>query len=370
MGFRSMNTQQMSETAKREQVEAVFATMNSGADLETVEPNMTLIKSSLYEHQKQALAFLIDRESLKSMPDPRRPKNQDQTDEYVGLWKLERTEPSKWLNVVTGVWVPFSSFRPVMPPQCRGAILADDMGLGKTIVIISLIAHTRQLAQAFQDAGADAEALGEADASKHGFDTIKAHPVSRQRDTNSMYPPLPGSSTTKKKDKGPGKRELAREEADERRKKRLTRRSRATLIICPLSTVQNWEQQVLEHSVEKSTNVYVYHGSGRTSSPAALANHDIVITTYSTLAAEYSKMVRSEEPEKEGSSDGGESEVEVVSSFGGIGLPIQQQQRSSTQQKEKPEKQPKKKAKAGDGTIYTSPLQQIEWFRVVLDEAQ
>lgn len=375
-GSRTAPGQQMSEDAKREQVEAVFATMNSGADLDAVEPNRAIVKSNLYHHQKQALAFLLDREALKSMPDP----NAEPDNQYIGLWRLERSEPARWTNVVTGVWQPFSALRPVLPPQCRGAILADDMGssslvasmpkssnrnagLGKTIVIISLIAQTRSEALAFET---DTAKLGQADASHQGFDAVKAHPVTKQRETSFHY--LHNVGQQKKKDKGPGKREVAREEADERRRSRLSRRSRATLIICPLSTVQNWESQIAEHAEKGSTNVYIYHGSSRTSSVNNLSDHDVVITTFSTLGAEYSKMARAEDEEGEGSSDVGESEeVEVVNSFGGIGLPVQQ---NGDVKKSKPAKSKKPKPKAADGSAYTSPLQQIEWFRVVLDEAQ
>lgn len=245
-------------------------------------------------------------------------------------------------------------------------IFRETQGLGKTIVIISLIAHTLQEAADFEK---DQAKLGQPDMA-HVFDAVSMHNVKRQPPTEfSSLSSISGGSgpSSKKKDKGPGKRELARGEAEQRRRGRLTQRSRATLIVCPLSTVQNWEHQIGEHTVEKSTNVYVYHGSNRTSSAAALANHDVVITTYSTLGAEYSKMAKAEAIEEgDDSEEGNESEVEVINSFGGIGLPVQQQQPSKKKKAEKP----KKPAKSADGSIYISPLQQIEWFRVVLDEAQ
>lgn len=122
--FQSQQQNGLSEDAKREQVEAVFATMNSGADLGTVEPNTAVIKSPLYGHQKQALAFLLDREKVKGMPD----REQEPDNQYVGLWRLERADTLRWVNVVTELFQAFSELRPVLPPQCRGAILADDMG--------------------------------------------------------------------------------------------------------------------------------------------------------------------------------------------------------------------------------------------------
>lgn len=106
-------------------------------------------------------------------------------------------------------------------------------------------------------------------------------------------------------------------------KKRLTNnrtKSHATLIICPLSTVQNWEEQFEAHVKKDAIQVYVYHGGQRVSDPAYLAKHDIVITTYNLLGTEYSKECKGRDSESG------------------------------------PSKHP-------------SVLQHIDWFRVVLDEA-
>lgn len=106
-------------------------------------------------------------------------------------------------------------------------------------------------------------------------------------------------------------------------KKRLTNsrtKSHATLIICPLSTVQNWEEQFEAHVQKDALQVYVYHGGQRVSDPAYLAKHDVVITTYNLLGTEYSKECKGRDSESG------------------------------------PSKHP-------------SVLQHIDWFRVVLDEA-
>ena len=118
-------------------------------------------------------------------------------------------------------------------------------------------------------------------------------------------------------------------------------KSRATLIICPLSTVVNWEDQLKDHwrgevtvcggqssvlpsvsqpstsglstptgsqldikAEEKKSSlgrvregpalrVYVYHGNSRRCEPTFLADFDAVITTYATLASEFSKQTKS-----------------------------------------------------------------------------
>jgi SWI/SNF-related matrix-associated actin-dependent regulator of chromatin subfamily A3 len=195
----------------------------------------------------------------------------------------------------------------------------------------------------------------------------------------------------------------------------LKERSRATLIVCPLSTLVSWEEQFKEHwggevqvvgginypgsaltaSSQASTplptgyapgpgngtsidalgtmslsgpnrppkpgapiRVYMYHGASRRPDPVYIANFDVVITTYSTLATEYSKQMRSGQgtghldlDEDGGSSDGGILEVDQD------GNPVARK------------KKPVRKRKLCGGET-ASPLQAIHWFRVVLDEAQ
>jgi SNF2 family DNA or RNA helicase len=95
--------------------------------------------------------------------------------------------------------------------------------------------------------------------------------------------------------------------------------------------------------------VYVYHGNARRLDPTFLADFDVVITTYSTLATEFSKQSRSLEDGDDGVSDSGNE---------ANGKPG------------KPSKTGKRKRPATNGTEATSPLQSVHWFRVILDEAQ
>lgn len=62
--------------------------------------------------------------------------------------------------------------------------------------------------------------------------------------------------------------------------------SRATLLICPLSTMTNWKEQIKEHFPESSGLSWTrYHGSERFETTwKQLANHDIVVTTYHIIA--------------------------------------------------------------------------------------
>jgi hypothetical protein len=120
------------------------------------------------------------------------------------------------------------------PPNCRGGILADEMGLGKTLSILSLVAD---------DDSRSAAAV---------FETKKPAPSQ----TYLLQP---------------------------------TVNSRGTLLVCPLSTMYNWKEQLERHFPTgrglKWTN---YHGKSRSAmSPEDLADHDIVITTYNMISADY-----------------------------------------------------------------------------------
>ncbi|KAK6438488.1 hypothetical protein LTR95_005306 [Oleoguttula sp. CCFEE 5521] len=62
-----------------------------------------------------------------------------------------------------------------------------------------------------------------------------------------------------------------------------------TLIVAPLSVLSNWSDQIKSHVKQShALKVYTYHGAGRVSMKATdLAEYDVVITTYGTLASDY-----------------------------------------------------------------------------------
>lgn len=204
------------------------------------------------------------------------------------------------------------------------------------------------------------------------------------------------------------------------RMNKIKERSRATLIICPLSTIVSWEDQIKEHwggdvqviggvgsiqatpSIAPSGNstallgdgtlnpellntdapkselqsrqptpmfnnsnkrgrpirVYIYHGASRRLDAQFISQFDIVITTYSTLSSEYSKQ------NKATNSDTTEDD-EGISSDSGV---VEIDEAGNPLIKKKP-KSAKRKKPFIPGDL-CSPLQAIHWFRVVLDEAQ
>ncbi|KAL6310167.1 SNF2 family N-terminal domain-containing protein [Sparassis latifolia] len=372
---------------QRSQVDELFKSLRDGEELEETEPAPD-VATKLYPHQKKALTFLLERERERVGP----------SGTFSSLWQ-ERQDPMSgqpvWFHIVTQRETRHE------PQEAKGAILADDMGLGKTITCVSLIAATVESAHEF---------------SASPLCTLPPRPPPQPESSLSaahfagsvwgMPDLLPESSS--KRSKAKVAREQDRREAEYMRASRIKVKSRATLVICPLSTVVNWEDQFREHwrgevtivggnctavatpqsgmistptgstpqlsrhdsfqldiksfmgRVREGTpvRIYVYHGNARRPDATFLADFDVVITTYSTLASEFSKQMRSiasadDDDDDDGSSDGNLDLDDV----------------KPPKSKKAGAKKRKKPCTALNGVEATSPLQSVHWFRVVLDEA-
>jgi SWI/SNF-related matrix-associated actin-dependent regulator of chromatin subfamily A3 len=62
---------------------------------------------------------------------------------------------------------------------------------------------------------------------------------------------------------------------------------RGTLVVCPVSVIDSWMEQLAAHTRPGALRSYVYAGAGRNPDPAFLASFDVVIVSYNTLAAEH-----------------------------------------------------------------------------------
>ena len=171
---------------------------------------------------------------------------------------MDKETPADYQNPKTTLWTLTSSgsYRNRVtddkqnnkPKDCLGGILADDMGLGKTLEVIALIVTNPAT-------------------------TIKEHvahsppvQVKSPKSTSDPFGFVPAVQAPKAPlDLGGG-----------------SIPSKSTLIICPLSTISNWEEQINSHVKEGTLSVYVYHGPGRTHNPYLLASHVTSLPCQST----------------------------------------------------------------------------------------
>lgn len=120
--------------------------------------------------------------------------------------------------------------------ECRGGILADEQGLGKTLSMIALM--------------------------------LKNPPTA---------PPGVKRSNELEKDAKKGAR----------------RTPWRTVIVCPVSLVTQWREEVeTRMRADHVPSVYIYHGAKRARSVQELQSYDVVITTYATLTTEYPKILK------------------------------------------------------------------------------
>lgn len=152
--------------------------------------------------------------------------NADSSDNGFVLWR------SKIKDNGTKIWYNVISGHEAShrPPPIRGGILADMMGLGKTLSILAMLVGSLEEAAKFA-----------------------TFPAPRTA-------PRP-----------------------------LVRNSKATLLVCPVSTVSNWEDQVKTHITPNAIKYYIYHGPNRCQDIDELAEYDLIITSYHTMAAEKTK---------------------------------------------------------------------------------
>lgn len=61
---------------------------------------------------------------------------------------------------------------------------------------------------------------------------------------------------------------------------------KTTLLVCPVSVITNWEDQIMQHIREDGLTYYAYHGSTRKRDLNFLSTFDIVLTSYSIVKSE------------------------------------------------------------------------------------
>ncbi|KAK0619845.1 SNF2 family N-terminal domain-containing protein [Immersiella caudata] len=217
----------------RSEVLGVFDSLPHTDTLPEMEPS-PVITTALLKHQRQALYFMTSRER-EAVFDTK-----DKIARSTWCLRKDKWGGNVYYNLVT------NQTQRERPPEALGGILADMMGLGKTLSVLSLIASTLDQALEWE----------------------KLSPVQpkvpEKKPTNSFNPPKPQSL------------ELTP----------VVLNGRTTLLICPLSTVTNWEEQLRQHVAPGSISYHIYHGPNREKDPRKLAQYDLVITTYGSVSSE------------------------------------------------------------------------------------
>ncbi|EKX46055.1 hypothetical protein GUITHDRAFT_70888 [Guillardia theta CCMP2712] len=139
------------------------------------------------------------------------------------------------------------------------------MGLGKTITVLALVVADRT-AELEEEEGS--RALGQGAEEDDCADLIRGLENLNLASSSSSPPPLDYFKTHRSQ--GP------------------------TLIVCPLSVLQNWRKQIQTHTNDR-LKVLVFHGPMRTKDPELLKEQDIVLSTYPVLASEFSRQARGEQ---------------------------------------------------------------------------
>ncbi|XP_028656567.1 transcription termination factor 2 [Erpetoichthys calabaricus] len=102
--------------------------------------------------------------------------------------------------------------------------------------------------------------------------------------------------------------------------------SQGSLIICPASLVHHWKKEIERHVKGSRLSVYLYHGQNREKNARILSEYDVVVTTYSLVSKE---------------------------------IPVKKEEDSPIAEE----------VKQDSKAMSHSPLMQVIWSRIILDEA-
>nr|ATG70975.1 DNA/RNA helicase protein [Cupressus duclouxiana] len=298
---------------KSRDLDEIFgAAVDGGAKKrQAMEPG-SIVVAKLLQHQKEALAWMVQRENSLKLPP---------------FWEACTNQGKKvYMNILTN----FESFE--RPDPLRGGILADDMGLGKTLALLSLIATNRPGAELppivdmepcsgspnpenstsvnphsenpnFGNPCVENSSLQNSHPENPKFDYHEAgSSQSGTRNSRVLKNPKPCPESSKPRERK-RKRDGSRKKTDTHASRELTFSSRdleecgfdppdphgpkTTLVVCPPSVISNWVTQLEEHTNPGKLKVHLYHGDQRNREGKELCKFDIVLTTYSTLGSEF-----------------------------------------------------------------------------------
>ncbi|XP_069753508.1 helicase-like transcription factor isoform X2 [Narcine bancroftii] len=348
---------QMTAEQLKNEFDKIFEDLKEHDKTREMEP-AEAVRTPLLPHQKQALAWMVLRENNTDLPP---------------FWEQRN---NMFYNLLTN----FAEKE--RPENVHGGILADDMGLGKTLSTIAIILTNHHCGKPLRtEKYTEKESYGYREAmGKSCFErprkapssTIAAEPNAVNRKTvstidttgsvsssrcdlfTSSHPKRKkaenvkytyGSDSEKDEDCSPavkkvkeqgrglavkkmegkpsksGKKGVTEGESHFKRgfmeggdfaaalggtsstlkkmkkgctstqtvvKSEFSTKARSTLIVCPLSVLSNWIDQFDRHLCpDVKLNMYLYYGSERNKGAAFLAEQDVVLTTYNILTVDY-----------------------------------------------------------------------------------
>ncbi|KAJ3128319.1 DNA helicase rad5 [Nowakowskiella sp. JEL0407] len=207
-------------------------------------------KLELRPYQKKGLGFMVSKETKRLEGNLTNDENNPVKESLSPLW-AEYRFPNRtkfWFSKYSG---ELRLDRP-LTENCAGGILADDMGLGKTIQALALI-HTHKRPESQPSSYSVTLTSADANNSKKAKVTGGSSSVGIKRDVKTVH------------------------------------RNSATLIICPLNVLGQWEREA-KRCLPKELQVQLYYGTERKDRTLISRFHNskgIVLTTLGTLASDY-----------------------------------------------------------------------------------
>ena len=295
-----------------------FLQITDSNDFQTYA-NPPTMSTTLHDYQKQALSWMLYRERCLNDKELYRHYNEQKRElnplyEEIILmdgWKF-------YFNAFTG----FATTELPKQKHCLGGILADEMGLGKTVMTLALMHISKWNMEEDADlekyrvAGfdnEDQEELGTQNSEKkEDFDNMnglisskiigsantmmKSQSQNTQNTVQNTQNTLENTQNTQNSQdnqpisqKSNNNQAVSHTNSSNKKPKKPLKRG-GSLIVVPLSVLEQWKTEINKHSRPGSMKVYEFYNRGRRA--ADLQEYEVVMTTYDILAQEYLKLLK------------------------------------------------------------------------------